>query len=379
LSYQEKESVKKKSPLLSISLKTALTALLAGLVLFLLWPQESIRDAAGAPPPEESRVSSGPAGAAAVEILYPAPGKLTRSLRFPGYLEPDTSVTVRPQASGVILNLPVAMGDRLEEGALLALIDPSALTLNYRIADAGFELARSSLAKLQRIYEANGLSLREYEEAVSQFEISRSRRDLALLQLGFAEVTAPLSGTILKIHSSQGSLASPEAPLLTMADLSYLKIEAAVPEEYYEKFHEEASEWQVRIIRDSEPPVIREARLHRLSPLIDPESRSFQVVCRVDNRDQKLKPGMAVKTEFIVHQAQGLTLPVSALRRGNRLFYLEQGSPDVRSLTLAEPFFDGELLEVPGYLAENPFIVFGPETLEPGDTVFPVPPVAEGP
>lgn len=373
--------MKKKKPILSISLKTTLTALLAALALFLIWPQEWSRDPGGEPLPGEDRASG---GAAAVEILYPAPGNLTRTLRFPGYLEPDTSVTVRPQASGVILELPVTMGDRLEEGALLAKIDPSSLTLNYRIADAGFELARSSLDKLKRIYEANGLSLREYEEAVSQFEISRSQRDLALLQLGFAEVTAPLAGTVLKIHSSQGSLASPEVPLLTMADLSYLKMEAAVPEEYYEKFHEEASQWRVRIIRDGDPPVIREARLFRLSPLIDPESRSFQVVCRVDNRDRKLKPGMAVKVEFIVHQERGLTLPVSALRRGNRLFYLEaetvaEGAAKVQAVTLPTSLFDGQLVEVPGYLAEKPFIVFGPENLEPGDTVFPVPPVAEVP
>ena len=371
--------MKKPGPILSVSLKTTLTAILTGLALFLLWPQGLLQDAAGEGLPEQDRDSSGPGGPVAVELLYPAPGDLTRTLRFPGYLEPDASVTVRPQASGVIQSLPVTLGDSLEEGALLAKIDPSALTLNYRIAETGFELAQSSLTKLRRIYEANGLSLKEYEEAVSQYEISRNQRDLALLQLGFTEVTAPLSGTVLKIHSSQGSLASPEAPLLTMADLSYLKMEAAVPEEYYEKFHEEASEWQVRIIRDSAPPIIREARLYRISPLIDPESRSFQVVCRVDNRDQRLKPGMAVKAEFIVHQERGLTLPVSALRRGNRLFYLDKDSPEVKSLTLTSPLFDGELLEVPEYLADRPFIVFGPDNLEPGDTVFPVPPIVDAP
>ena len=371
--------MKKNRHLLSVSFKTGLTAVLAGLALFLLWPQASLRDAQGEYHPGEEGKASGPPGAAAVELLYPAPGNLTRTLRFPGYLEPDTRVTVRPQTSGVIQSLSVEIGDRLEEGSVLAMIDPSALTLNYRIADAGFELARSSLTKLKRIYEANGLSLQEYEEAVSQYEISRNQRDLALLQLGFAEVTAPLTGTVLQIHSSQGSLASPEAPILTLGDLSFLKVEAAVPEEYYEMFHTGAAKWRVRLIRQADPPVVREAELFRLSPLIDPESRSFQVVCRVDNRDQRLKPGMAVKAEFIIHEERGLTLPVSALRRGNRLFYLDKDSSSVRAVTLTSPLFDGQLLEVPGELEEKPFVVYGPENLEPGDQVIPVPPVMESP
>lgn len=359
--------------ILAISVKSFLIAALLGTALFLAWGdatgnEDALRES-GDPSPTPPNPGE---GGAVVELLYPTRGRLSRTLRFPGFLEPDTTVTVRPQTSGILEELGVEMGDKLAKGDIIGRIDPSSLDLNLKIAEAGFSLAESSLSKLERIYRSNGLSLQEYEEALSQFEISRTRRDLARLQLGFSEITAPFSGTVLKIHSPRGTLTSPEVPVITLGDLSRLKVKVAVPEEYYEKFHGKAWTWRIRIIREGEEITVTEAELFRLSPVIDPESRSFEAVCRLENPEERLKPGMVVKAEFIVEEEEGAYLPITALKGGSRLYYLEGDGSGVKSLPLSSPVYDAERVKVPAALADRPFVLLGPENLKEGDPVTPL-------
>lgn len=308
-----------------------------------------------------------------VELASPESGILSLTLSFPTYIEPDSSTTISPQASGILELLEVEIGDVLEQGDPIGKIDSSSLSLNLRIAEAEFKLAQSNMTKLQKLYDANGMSQKEYEEALSYQEISRNKRDLARLQLGFSGITAPFSGTVLKIHTSEGTLVSPGMPIITMGDLSFLKVRANIPEEYYERFHSGVGEWKIRVIRRESGGFSTDATLFRISPVISPGSRSFEVVSRIDNTEQRLKPGMVVKVEFTVSEEEGFYLPVKALQGRDTLYYIMSEEGEVIEYQFSSPIYDENRIRVPDELQGYQFVVFGPENLKAGDRVRGVP------
>jgi membrane fusion protein, multidrug efflux system len=173
----------------------------------------------GAPPPPE------------VGVVTLAAESVPLTTELPGRLEAVRVAEVRARATGIILKRLFEEGADVKAGDVLFQIDPAPLQASYDSAKATLARAEATLAqahakaeRFKALVAIHGVSKQDYDDAVatelqSQADVATGKAavETAGLNLGYASVTAPISGRIGAAKVTEGALASqPEATLMAL-------------------------------------------------------------------------------------------------------------------------------------------------------------------
>jgi macrolide-specific efflux system membrane fusion protein len=284
-----------------------------------------------------AKVSTAPVERGSLEITVSALGKIG----------PKTFVDVGAQLSGQLDVVHVEIGDRVEQGQLLAEIDPrifesrveadrarvASLQAQNNERAAGLELSRTQHTRNQALVQ-RGLIARDLVDTSSaalkqaeaqqksiqaQLREAQSTLDGNVASLGYARIYAPIAGTVVSqtVLAGQTLNANQVAPtLLRIADLQTMTVTAQVAEAdivrvapgmsaYFTTLGLPDRRWAgtVRQVLPT-PDIVNEVVLYKV--LID-----------VENADGALLPDMTAQVFFQIDAADDvLTVPVNALVAG---------------------------------------------------------------
>ena len=187
------------------------TAVAAALTLALLAAcgDKAANGAAGGPPPP-----------ATVSVITVAPAAVTLSAELPGRVEASRIAQVRARTAGIVLQRAFKEGGEVKAGEVLFRIDPASFQASYDSAQAAVAKAEANLAqaelKVKRykpLLAAQAVSQQEYDDAVTaqkqgaaDLATAKAARQNAGLTLGYATVTAPISGRIGRALVTEGAL-----------------------------------------------------------------------------------------------------------------------------------------------------------------------------
>ncbi len=188
-------------------------------------------------------------------------GDIENTVAAAGTLKPSEFIDVGAQVSGILQKLYVEVGDKVEEGQLLAEIDARVQQARVEgsranilgqeaqleARKAALALAKSNADRQERLMAEQATSQLEYDNAINnlanaesaliQLEkgIEQSRASLLQdeTQLGFTKIYAPASGTVVTIEMTEGRTlnAAQMAPnILRIADLNTMRIESDISE-----------------------------------------------------------------------------------------------------------------------------------------------------
>lgn len=317
----------------------------------------------------------------AVTVAYPVRGTMTESLTLNGHVEARSMIPVIPLVSGTILDYPARAGESVEEGQLLAQIDPEPFRQQMLQAQAAYTGYESSFRRVEGLYQAGAATRQEYDTLKSQRDAAKAQYDLAVLQLGYASVSSPVAGTILAAPLSVGSVAAAPQPVAVVADLSDLVVRLDVPEKYFSLFAQNRHQLRAIVMRPESGAVV-EAVVDTMAPYIDGASKTFETVFKLDSAAiEDFSPGMFGRVEvvFASHQEVAL-LPVTALTKDGGLYRFEttegeslasEGrTPGVASLVqLDSPLRDSHWIMVPEEYSQEAFVVAGQGSLLSGQLV----------
>ena len=252
-----------------------------------------------------------------------------------GLVRPIDRIELKSKASGEVIELPIEVGDRVEQGALIAKLDQveerTALVqaqADLDIARAELVLAEKNFERRQQLFKNKVIAREAQDETELDLAVARSKLVQAATSLERAQermedsvITAPVSGVILQKYVEKGQIIASGVsnvgggtPIADIAAMDSVHIEAGV------------DEIDIGKIRVGQAATIRaEAYLDHVYQgevvRIAPEARVeqnvtlFDVVVRVENSDGNLKSGMNATVEVvIVDRADVLTIPVSALQ-----------------------------------------------------------------
>ncbi len=177
---------------------------------------------AGGAPPDPGPPEVG------VVTLRAAPVTLTTEL--PGRTSPFETSDVRPQVGGIIVARPFTEGGMVHAGQVLYQIDPAPFRAAYDQARAQLESVQANLTttqlKAQRygdLVKINGVSKQDADDAqaaahqaTAAIAQQRAAVEAAKVSLGWATITAPISGRVGISNVTKGALVSPgQATALT--------------------------------------------------------------------------------------------------------------------------------------------------------------------
>ena len=133
-----------------------------------------------------------------------------------GVVEPDVTVEVKSKASGEILEMEVATGDRVERGALLVRIDQRQPRNQLEEAEADLDVARARLkiaeagrGRSEKLLAAQAAAETGHEQAVldhanARAEVVRARVAVenGRIRLDDTEVLAPINGKVVEVNDA---------------------------------------------------------------------------------------------------------------------------------------------------------------------------------
>ena len=148
-----------------------------------------------------------------------------------GSLEPRYTTNIGFRVLGRLISRPVNVGDLVEEGEILAAIDPTTLELAVQSARAELSRNKARLANASATEERKrtliasdsttkaSLDDAEYARAGAQASVARAQANLtkALEQLGYAQLKAEFAGVVTAVSADVGQVVSPGQTVVTVA------------------------------------------------------------------------------------------------------------------------------------------------------------------
>ncbi|MCX7033070.1 MAG: efflux RND transporter periplasmic adaptor subunit [Arenimonas sp.] len=287
----------------------------------------------GEPAPEAM-----PTPEVAVVTLKDQPVHLTRELA--GRTTPFLVAEVRPQVTGLVKRRVFEEGSLVKAGAPLYEIDASAYRASRDSARAGLARAEAALTsarlaanRSKELAAAKLVSAQDNERAAAAFQeaqadVAAARADLQSTEvtLGYALITAPISGRIGKSSVTQGALvtANQEQALATIQQLDPIYIDLAqsstellaLRKEMAAGTLEQADGVPVKILLEDGSAYGQDGRLEFADVTVDPTTGSFSLRVRVPNAENFLLPGMYVRAVVDMGQRpNGVLAPQQGITR----------------------------------------------------------------
>lgn len=195
----------------------------------------------GCSEPEQSTPSA-QAAPIMVDVVEVQPWSAAMSRRFPGVLRPKKRAVLSTRMTGTLETIPVEAGDQVSQGAILVTVESrdvraaiAAARETHAAAQAAHEQAKKTVGRLSRLFAEGLIPRQQLEEAqVGKRELAaKARRALSELEtqrvnLDYARLTAPFSGTISDVLVDQGTFVGPGTPVLVLEDRSSLRIDVPI-------------------------------------------------------------------------------------------------------------------------------------------------------
>lgn len=277
-----------------------------------------------------------PADSPLRQRLKIAPVELHRAphqLEFPATVEADPAhmANVLPALAGRVVSLHVDLGDHVQRGQLLAVIDSGDLAQAYADVDKArdaLDLARKALDRARGVQQAGGAAVKDLEAAQSGYaqagaEYRRAQARLAALGGNIEarsgsrpmQVRAPIAGTVTALSIAPGMFVNdPTASMMTIADIDRVWVTAEVPENALGLV---ARGQPASASVPAYPGRVFRGTVDSVGAVLDPASRRDPVRIAVDNADHALKPGMYATAGIAMAQPAQVFVPESALLMNN--------------------------------------------------------------
>jgi RND family efflux transporter MFP subunit len=261
---------------------------------------------------------------AASDVAVLGRGLLEAGIPITGDLNPIERVEVRARIEGDLVSVLVREGERVRAGQLLARFDDTELESAHRSAEAELAAARSELAvaewnleQAQELHREGAIPEIEVRNAEQRAAAARARVAAAEarvhatgMDLRDTRVVAPFTGVVESRLVSGGESVSRGATLFTIVRNDILELAAAVPAR--NAANVEPGQ-RVRFQADGRQ---FEGTVARVSPTVDPRSRSITVYIQIPNASGALKGGTLARGQIIARTVpDALLLPVAAIRQ----------------------------------------------------------------
>lgn len=275
-----------------------------------------------------------------VETLQLEP--LAISTELSGRILAPRTAEVRARVAGVVLKRVYREGSDVKQGDVLFLIDPAPFKADHDSARATLAKAEANLyqARLQEqryreLVDDKAVSRQEYDNARAAFlqadavvAESKAALERARLNLGYATVTAPISGRIGRALVTEGALVgqNESTPLATIQQLDPIHADVTQSTRELNALRRAlragelqqvgASEARATLIQDDGSAYPLPGKLLFSDISVDPSTNQITLRSEFPNPDLDLLPGSYVRVRLDqALQPKGLSVPQRAILR----------------------------------------------------------------
>lgn len=272
-----------------------------------------------------------------ITVQQAAPGELQQYVELPGeiVLNADRVAHVVPRVPGIVRQVKADLGDQVDEGEPLGVLESRELAdakAVYLAARERLALARANFEREEKLYRKKISAEQDYldaRQALAEARIELRSAEQKLHALGFSKayleelpnqpdasftryrVTAPIDGTVIEKHISLGENIQEHAEVFTVADLSTVWVDIDV----YQKDLGKIRKGQ-RVVIDPGHEIAKvTGEISWVGPLVGEETRTAMARVVLPNPEGVLRPGLFITARIAVKRIQAkVVVPETALQ-----------------------------------------------------------------
>ncbi|WP_339934022.1 efflux RND transporter periplasmic adaptor subunit [Vreelandella glaciei] len=333
-----------------------------------------------------------------VEVAEMARQDIPLDKSYPSLLRSDDEVTLVARVNGFLEERHFEPGQMVEEGNRLFTIEPDLYQATVNQREADLQSARAELSRAQRdaqrfeqLLSQNSVSRQQYDQAladqrVAQANVAQAEAALtsANLDLGYSQVTAPVSGMIGLSQVNVGNLVTSGTELATITPLDPLEVRFQLPQR-------DAFELRRQLSEGDDPSDISarlsipgvsggsdselEGHLDFLGSRVDSGTSTVQASATFENPEASVLPGQFVRVRIEgLKRFDVIAVPEIAVTQGlmgPQVFVLdEDNKARERTVALGEVAGPWQLIRE-GLEPGDRVVVGDPAGLEPGMAIDP--------
>ena len=303
---------------------------------------------------------------------------------YVGVVEENQATIVSYTTMGTLKHVAVSEGQAVGRGQLIAELDDTQARNMLAAAEAQNRQAEDALQRYKLLHDEGSMTEAQWVEVQSKVDQARSELAIARRNVADSRLEAPVSGIIGKRYLAAGETALPSQPVVSILDISSVKVKIAVPER------------EMKDITSTTPTTIfveaigREFRggLIEKGVQADALTHTYDVRVRVDNKGRDLLPGMVAKVKTLSPSSLSgkeqspspttfFTLPITAVQqRADGTFFAWTVSKDntAHRTTVTTGTIVGNRIEILSGLSDGQRVVTeGYQKLSEGTKTHPQP------
>lgn len=333
-----------------------------------------------------------------VEVDVVKRGDIAAHLTVVGNLIGQQTVEVVPRTGGRLVSVNVRLGDRVARGQVLGKVEDreiveqvkqaeasllvASATIRQREADLKF--AETNLERSRNLFERQLLPRQSlddaearYASAFAQLDLSRAqlqqtqaRLDELRINLANTEITSPVAGFVGRRDFDVGAWVSQNAPIASVVDISSVRLVTNIVERDL-RLVGAGDTAMVEV--DAFPGETFTGKVARVSPVLDPQTRTAEMEIEIPNPGSLLKPGMYARVSLTVDQRRGVVLaPKTGVvdYDGQRGVFVITEEQTAEFVPVRVGIDDTDTVEILSGLQEGQrIVVVGASSLRQGDTL----------
>src|SRR6266576_5688269 len=341
---------------------------------------------------------------AEVSVVSAAAERVNRTIELPGRINSVREAQVRARATGILLKRLFEEGSNVKEGQVLFEIDPAPLQASLNSAkasmaktEAALQESKATVDRYRELVPINAISKQVYDQAVATFGqneaellATKAAVQTAGLNLGYAQVTAPISGRIGKALVTEGALVSAteatQMAVIRQLDPLYFDFTQSSTEVLRLKRAMEKGTLQsaapgqakVTLILEDGTVYSQPGKLLFSDISVDPTTSTINLRAEIPNPENLLLSGMFARAQIVEGvTTNAITIPQRTITRGAAgastvLVVNDQNTVEVRNIEV-DRTVGTKVVVAKGLRPGERIIVEGSQKAPPGSAVKPVP------
>ena len=277
----------------------------------------------------EKEVAEAPEVVRPVRVLEITGLQGGETLSYPGEIQGAQNAELAFEVAGRLIELPAEEGIAVDEGQLLAKLDPADYQSALDAAQARYKSAKETFDRFSEVFERGAISRQDLDNRRRQFEVEEANLTTARKALSDTELRAPFAGRIGRTYVDNFNNVQAKQAILLLQDLTQLEVVVNVPEQDWLRakpgltLAQQSARARPTVSLSSLPDRGFAAEIVEVAAAADPVTRTFTARARFDPpADVQILPGMsATVTVSIPDDVQGISatlqIPANAVVGGD--------------------------------------------------------------
>ncbi|RTL10464.1 efflux RND transporter periplasmic adaptor subunit [Flavobacterium cheniae] len=297
----------------------------------------------------------------------------THYIDIQGNVDTKQNLIIYPEYSGVLSQVYVKSGQKVNKGQILARIDDGGLSNQLAQMETQATLAKTTFERQKNLWDKKIGSEIQFLQAKTNYEAQMKAVAQMRAQLGKTIVKAPFSGVIDEVITEKGQVVGPGQQLMRIVNLSDMYVSANVPESFIGKIKNGA----IVDVEVKSTGKIYKGKVRQIGNYINPNNRNFSIEVAVPNSDNLLRPNqVAVLKIEDYKKPNAILVPESIVTEnavGEKIIYTVDTSgkePKAIKKTIVVGLTSGANIEVKSGLNKGEQIIIeGARSVQNGDVV----------